>query len=119
MKRAYLSGPMTGIDAWNFPAFHAAAAKLRAEGYEVISPAELDEAEDVPLGSRPWADYLRRDLVAMLEGGCTVIALLPGYESSKGAMLELHVAAALGFEVIYLKPPAPSLIAQEAREEVE
>jgi hypothetical protein len=119
MKRVYLSGPMTGIEAWNFPAFHAAAAALRAEGYEVISPAELDEAEDAPLGSRPWEDYLRRDLVEMLAGGCKAIALLPGHEASRGARLELHVASALGFEVIYLKPPAPSLIAQEARQEVE
>lgn len=39
MKRLYLSGPMTGKPALNFPAFHAEAARLLALGYEVVNPA--------------------------------------------------------------------------------
>ena len=38
----YLSGPMTGLPDFNRPAFHAAAAALRAQGYVVINPAEVD-----------------------------------------------------------------------------
>ena len=37
----YLSGPMTGLPDFNRPAFHAAAAALRAQGYVVINPAEV------------------------------------------------------------------------------
>lgn len=45
-----------------------------------------------------WADYLRKDLIAMLTD-CTAVATLPGWESSRGALLEVHVAGALGMRV--------------------
>ena len=43
--KMYLSGPMTGMAENNFPAFHDAAAKLRAGGHEVVNPAELGECQ--------------------------------------------------------------------------
>lgn len=98
--RWYISGPMSNMPEFNFPAFHAAAATLRAEGLDVLNPAELDEADDVPPGGRPWEDYLRRDIRALMD--CRGIALLPGWEKSRGACLEAHVAQALGFTFRYL-----------------
>lgn len=92
-KRVYLSGPMTGIADNNFPAFHEWAASLRADGYVVVSPAEIPEA-----GS--WELCLRADLRELCS--CDAIALMPGWENSKGANLELHVAHRLGMEVIHL-----------------
>lgn len=41
-QTAYLAGPMRGIPEYNFPAFYAAAAALRAHGLNVWSPAEND-----------------------------------------------------------------------------
>ncbi|WP_290906303.1 dATP/dGTP pyrophosphohydrolase domain-containing protein [Aquabacterium sp.] len=92
-KRVYLSGPMTGIADNNFPAFHEWAARLRADGYAVVSPAEIPEA-----GS--WELCLRADLREL--SSCDAIAMMPGWENSKGAHLELHVAHRLGLEVIHL-----------------
>jgi hypothetical protein len=92
MKKVYISGPMTGLPDLNFPAFHAAAAKLRAAGYEAINPAEHEEAP-----GKAWADYLRKDIRLLMD--CTGVALLPGWEQSKGARLERHIAIELGMTV--------------------
>ncbi len=89
--RIYISGPMSGLPDFNYPAFHDASAQWRAAGYEVLSPAELDLAETTDL---TWEDYLRRDLRMLLD--CDAIALLDGWENSRGAALEYHVATALG-----------------------
>lgn len=93
----YIAGPMSGYADFNHPAFHAKAAELRAEGYEVINPAEFD-AEIGP--DQPWSTYLRRDLVLLAEE-CNRIVLLPGWEASHGASLERYVGEKLGMEIVY------------------
>ena len=95
----YLSGPMTGLPDFNRPAFHAAAAALRAQGHVVINPAEVD------LGpAATWADYMRIHL-AEIARRVTQVFVLPGWESSRGAQLEVHVARSLGLPVVPV--PAP------------
>lgn len=94
-RRVYLAGPMTGLPDLNFPAFHAAAAKLRGQGFHVENPAEhgvVDGAE--------WEDYLRYDLARLAT--CETICLLPGWRASKGARLEAYIAKALGMPIIPL-----------------
>lgn len=91
--RIYLSGPMSGIEDNNFPEFHKWAAKLRADGHDVVSPAEIQEAGT-------WELCLRADHRELCT--CEGIALMPGWENSKGANLELHVAHRLGMQVIHL-----------------
>ena len=104
---------MRGIQDFNFPAFHAAAAKLREQGHVVFNPAEWDEivygegfskSETGDLKDIPAFD-LRSALLKDLEFICTqadAIALLPGWESSKGANAELATARVFGLEEIYL-----------------
>lgn len=95
----YLSGPMTGLPDFNRPAFHKAAADLRAQGYVVINPAEVD------LGpAATWSDYMRIHL-AEIARRVTQVFVLPGWESSRGAQLEVHVARSLGLPVVPV--PAP------------
>jgi hypothetical protein len=91
----YVAGPMTGYPDWNHPAFFNMAARLRCAGYKVISPAELHE----PADDTPWDWYLRRDLVELVK--CTRIVLLPGWQDSKGAQLEHHIAKALGVTITH------------------
>jgi hypothetical protein len=92
MPRAYISGPMTGLPHLNFPAFHAAAAALRAQGLDVVNPAELN-----PDPQADWHACMRTDIKALCD--CEVLVLLPGWEDSKGAHLELHLAHRMGLVV--------------------
>jgi hypothetical protein len=93
MKRIYISGPMTGYPNLNFPAFNAEAARLRALGYEVVNPVELNPDPDT---SRQ--ECMKRDIRGLLD--CDTIALLPGWDRSKGASLEQYVANAVGIHAI-------------------
>lgn len=90
MSRVYLSGPMSGIPDNNFPAFEAWAKRLRACGFEVVSPHEIPEAAT-------WELCLRADIRELCT--CDGIVLIPGWENSKGAHLELQVAHRVGMKV--------------------
>jgi hypothetical protein len=116
--KIYLAGPMSGIPQFNFPAFYAAAAELRKQGWEVVSPAEMDDEEDSgaalkstdgdvndrTIVKKTWGDFLARDVKLLADGGIQGIIFLPGWEKSKGARLEAYVGLSLGF-VYYLYDP--------------
>jgi hypothetical protein len=108
---------MRTIPELNFPAFHAAAAKLRAEGHYVFSPAESDierHGVDISIGNVEGCEHraalehgfnLREALGEDLAWICAEaegIALLPGWQKSRGATAERAVAIALGLKVIEL-----------------
>lgn len=92
MKRIYISGPMTGLPDLNVQAFATAADKLRAFGHYAVNPVEVCAGLD---GS--WHDYMRADIKALCD--CDALALLPGWQTSQGAHLELHLAHRLGLEI--------------------
>jgi len=96
----YLAGPMSGIPNHNYPAFNAAAFDLRGRGFHVVSPAELHA--DFETNPKPYEDYLRADLIALL--GTAAVVVLPGWEQSNGARLEVTVARALGMLVWEYEP---------------
>ena len=108
---------MRSIPNFNFPAFGRAAKNLRALGHEVFSPAERDNlhygtdiSEDNVMGDEAQAVRvhgfsLRDALASDVEFICRHaegIALLPGWEGSKGARAEKAVAEALSLRVVYL-----------------
>lgn len=112
--KIYLAGPMRGIPEFNFPAFHVATAKLRADGHEVFNPAERDikhhgvdiskgnSTGDEKLATAQHGFNLREALKDDLEFICLhadAIAVLPGWEESKGAKAEVATAHALGLIV--------------------
>jgi hypothetical protein len=92
----FLSGPMSNIPAYNVPAFNDAARELVRRGYSVCNPADLGRKE----GWR-WEDYMRSTLRMLLD--CDAVAFLPGWHDSRGALLEMSVAADLGMERRYFK----------------
>lgn len=87
--KLYIAGPMTGLPAYNYPAFNTAAAALRQAGYEAVSPTDNGLPPDAE-----WAAHMRRDLPMML--ACDGVALLPGWEVSRGAILESETAITCG-----------------------
>lgn len=89
MKKAcYVAGPMTGYKDLNYPAFAHAAQCLRALGFGVVSPAELNPIETA------YENAMRNDIHALAD--CSHIHLLDGWEKSKGANCEWHIAQLLG-----------------------
>jgi hypothetical protein len=110
--KVYVAGPMRGVPEFNFPAFNAAAAQLRALGHEVFNPAERDiekygkgvnnAAGDMGQAVREVNFSLRDALGADLAWICAeadAIALLPGWANSQGATAEAFTGVALGLTV--------------------
>ena len=94
MKRIYVAGPCTGVPDLNFPAFHAEAARLRALGYDVVSPAEINGDAAPTSGDHfeHWARCMALDIPHLLT--CDTVAFLPGFLNSSGSFVELFLANA-------------------------
>jgi len=99
--KLFLAGPMTGLPEYNYPAFHAEAKRLRAQGHEVWNPAEQAETQDdfnpKTDEAKSHAHYMARNLPAVCNADAVVV--LPGWRNSRGARLEVYVAGALGVGV--------------------
>lgn len=104
--KIYLAGPMTGIKDFNFPAFDKAAKELEDAGYIVFNPAANDRR-------RYGDDFLQHperfdrratmfDDTSWICNNANIIALLPGWERSKGVAVEKALAEYLGLEIRYL-----------------
>lgn len=106
-RTIYTAGPMTGIPDFNFPAFHEVARLLRNDGWTVVCPAEHDEKAGFDptlntLAGFDLAEAFRWDFMQITE--CTAIALLPGWEASKGARCERQVAELCGLDIYFVDP---------------
>lgn len=98
--KTYIAGPMTGIKDFNFPAFHAAEEVLSAKGFEVVNPAKVNTDQS---GQIPWEECLRLDIIAFLTAKVTHMHMLPGWQKSRGATLEHHIARSLGLTVVEME----------------
>lgn len=113
--KLYLAGPMRGYENFNFPAFDAAAKQLRGMGHEVFSPVEHTSMvhgagvfQNNPNGDQGipaeqhgfnFRNILKDDLSWICQEG-DGIALLRGWEKSKGATAEHATAEALGLIIL-------------------
>ena len=105
--KIYVAGPMSSVQDFNYPEFFRVANALRALGHEVINPAEtngltVEEAlKDVVDNPMEWEDYMRLDLRSITQ--VEALCLLPGWQFSKGARLEIAVAKELNLPLYIFK----------------
>ena len=96
MKKAYISGKITGLSETEYTELFKKGCKKAIDlGYEAVNPCELNHNHDLS-----WANYMKVDLIAMF--GCEVVIALHNWKDSKGATIEVNLAIELGIEIIYL-----------------
>ena len=100
--KIYLSGKITGLDKEVYSRqFERAESFYKTSGFDVINPVKIGEEILKQNPSATWEDFMQKDLEALKT--CTHIALLEGWEESKGAKMEKAEAEKLGLEIMYLK----------------
>lgn len=94
----YLSGPMSGIPEYNFPAFKQATKRLRDMGHRVYSPHEFPnnwtDKHDVRKAFASYCSFICLEAEA--------IVLLPFWENSAGCAIELGLAKKCGLKIFRL-----------------
>lgn len=96
----YISGPMTGVVDHNVPAFDAVERFLTYYGYKPINPANNDGRSR----DKPWHYYMSLDIVSVCQSNA--LLLLPDWEFSRGAIVEIAVAERLEtpiYEIVNFK----------------
>jgi len=108
----YLSGPMSGLPDYNSAEFAKYAEIYRQQGFRVLSPPELDAGD----WSKDYAFYIKRDIEVLVKEHVSRIYLLPGWQDSRGARLEHHIAELLGIGIYdaVTGKPYKETVAQEA-----
>lgn len=93
-KVIYISGQMSGLPDFNFPAFNRWAEIWRSRGYKVINPAEHELGE--------YRDMLVFDMKRIREEA-TAIFMLESWNSEKavGSFAEYGLARWLGLKIHY------------------
>lgn len=100
-RRIYISGPMTGIEPREYRRrFREAETILRRHGYGCINPCRvwpcrfpwLYRLMNALLGKRlAYAVILAYDIILLMTRA-DGIAMLPGWQASRGARIENYVA---------------------------
>lgn len=107
--KVYLAGKMRGVPEFNFPAFDAGAATLKALGHTVFNPADRDRSvgfstagmtgnEDLAAQGFSLREALAAD-TEWISLHAEAVALLPGWQKSAGVAAEIALAHALGLPV--------------------
>ena len=100
--RIYLSGKITGLDKEVYSRqFERAENFYKTSGFDVVNPVKIGEEVLKINPKAEWQDFMVRDLEALRT--CTHIALLEGWEESKGAKMEKAEAEKMGLEIMHLR----------------
>lgn len=108
-KRVYISGPITGIPDKNKYAFEKYENRFKELNLDPVNPLKLFTEQEALLmdlklenneitEKEYWAYFMKRDIAEMIE--CDIVAVLPNWENSKGANLEVYLARSLFMPII-------------------
>lgn len=108
LKTVYISGPMTGEPNLNFEAFEQAENKIKSLGFTVFNPHKFEELQNEDFLNKikslnqneSWSEYMKIDLVKMLQN-CDFVLALNNWERSRGATIEIFLAKSLGLPVLH------------------
>lgn len=91
----YISGPITGqnLDAQR-DLFNSAQEAYEQHGHTVFNPFDNGLPDNAP-----YHDHMKRDLSALLHAD--IVVFLPGWEHSRGCLVELQVASACGIRCAF------------------
>ncbi len=110
IEHIYIAGPMRGYPLYNFPAFDEARNVINSFNDSLaISPADIDRENgfdpdsDIEFTAAMAKDAISRDIDILLHRA-DAIAVLPGWEGSKGATVEVALAEFLGLRVYRFNP---------------
>ena len=92
IRTVYLAGKISGQPRYRSK-FRRAAAGLRRRGYKVMSPAVL------PAGWK-WVEYMQ--ITLMMLHVCDAVAMLPGWQDSRGARIEHEQAQIERKPILYI-----------------
>lgn len=92
--KIYISGPITGHEKTAYQHFEDAERAVIAYGHQAVNPMKLNHSHH----NGAWEEYMKVDLAELLK--CDAMLLLHGWSRSKGSILELRVATALGIRLI-------------------
>lgn len=92
--KVYIAGKVTGEPKHSCALKFATAQKeLEKRGYEVVNPIEV--VGDL---NADWKTAMRKCIAALVE--CDAICILPDWDESKGARIELELAIKLGLSLL-------------------
>ena len=98
MKRTvFISGPMTGIRHYNYPAFDEAEKKLKKLGYRVLNPASIGRKYGM---EREYSFYIGEAMKMLVDADAVVF--LKNWGFSQGAKIEMAAATILNKEILHL-----------------
>jgi len=93
-KTVYIAGPISKVPHGNVTTFAAVTQAVRNLGHIARNPHEF--CYDIPKDA-PWETFIRRGIQQLMD--CTDIVMLPGWESSDGAVLEQMTAQYVGITI--------------------
>lgn len=107
----YISGPITGVEGWQERFIQAENWVKKNLDTQIKTPRLIGKRLEEELGKTeeqiPWEEYMRADLRELTY--CDTIYAMKGWEDSKGAVIEVQLAYALGLRITFeqkMKPMA-------------